>query len=296
MKLQELCTWDRSFLNAQCSYQEVQVVLIGVPLDLTVSYRPGTREGPRAVRDASQGLEDYSPYLDRELGANRFFDCGDLIIPPGNLAGSLQRIEEAGKILADAQKIPFYLGGEHLISLPVVKVLAESYPNLAVLHFDAHADLRDDYLGEIYSHATVIRRICEIIGNENVFQFGIRSGTKEEFYYGRNFTNFYPFELLPALESCLQILKERPVYVTFDIDVVDPAYAPGTGTPEPGGVTPQEIFEIFRLLQGLQIVGCDFVELAPVYDSAGITALLVAKLVREALLAFTPKYQVLKKL
>lgn len=287
MRLSSLCTRERYFLEAKDSYEEAKIVLIGVPLDLTVTFRPGAREGPQAIRSASQGLEDYSPYLDRTLVECDFYDGGDLILPFGNLEISFKRIEETCRVLLEDQKFPFFLGGEHLLSFPVVRVLAEFYPNLAVLHFDAHADLRNDYLGENYSHATVIRRICEIVGGRNVFQFGIRSGTKEEFLYGRSFTNFYPFVLSEALEACRARLTGRPLYVTVDLDLVDPAFAPGTGTPEPGGFTPQEVFGILGILQDLHVVGCDFVELAPPYDTNGITALLAAKLVRESLLAFS---------
>jgi len=259
-------------------------------MDVTSSFRPGSRQGPQAIRDASEGLEDYSPYTDRELGEYPFYDAGDLALPFGNVEMCLQRIEQVTRVILEDQKVPFLLGGEHLISFPAVKALSGYYPGLVVLHFDAHADLRFDYLGEIYSHATVLRRICEVVGNNNVFQFGIRSGTREEFNYGRSYTNFYPFELSTALDSCIPLLKERPIYVTLDIDVIDPGYAPGTGTPEPGGATPQEIFHIFDLLQGLQVVGCDLVEVAPTYDPGGITSLLAAKLVREGILAFSPRF------
>jgi agmatinase len=286
VKIADFCVRDWSFLGALDSYEEAHLALVGLPLELTVSFRPGTREGPQVIRTASQGLEEYSPYLDKDLRDCSFYDCGDLSLPFGNLQVCFQRIEGLCRILLADGKVPVFLGGEHLISLPVVKALVERYPALKVLHFDAHTDLRDDYLGEKYSHATVMRRICEIVGTENVYQFGIRSGTKEEFDYGRMYTNFHPFEILPGLEAVLPSLRECPLYITIDIDVVDPAYAPGTGTPEPGGVTPQEIFYVFRLLQGCRIIGCDFVELAPVYDRSGITSLLVAKLVREGLLSF----------
>ncbi|KUK36890.1 MAG: Agmatinase SpeB [Thermacetogenium phaeum] len=287
MMLNELCVREWQYLAAKGSYKEARLVLAGLPLELTVSFRPGTREGPQAIRAASQGLEEYSPYLREDLNDHLIFDCGDLALPFGNLQVAFQRIEALCRVLLADAKIPVFLGGEHLITFPVVKTLAEAYSGLKVLHFDAHADLRDDYLGEKYSHATVIRRVCEIVGAGNVYQFGIRSGTKEEFEYGRSCTVFYPFEILPGLESCLQSLEGHPVYVTVDIDVIDPAYAPGTGTPEPGGVTPQELFRVFELLEGCRIVGCDFVELAPVYDRSGITSILAAKLVREALLAFS---------
>ncbi|MGB4505391.1 MAG: agmatinase [Syntrophaceticus sp.] len=287
MRAGDLCVRDWSFLAAKNSYQEALLVLAGIPLDLTSSFRPGSRQGPQAIRSVSEGLEEYSPYLKMELTDCSFYDEGDLLLPYGNLQICFNRIEHLCRLLLQDEKLPFLMGGEHLISFPIVKAVLDFYPDLAVLHFDAHADLRDDYLGETYSHATVIRRVCELVGPENVYQFGIRSGTKEEFAYGSRFTHFYPFEILHGLESSLPKLKGRPLYVTIDIDVVDPSYAPGTGTPEPGGVSPQELFRVLDLLQGWNVVGADIVELAPVYDPSGITTLMAAKLVREGLLAFS---------
>ncbi len=289
MKTVDLCVRDWSFLAAKDSYQQARLVLAGIPLDLTSSFRPGSRQGPQAIRSASEGLEEYSPYLNLDLMDCLFYDRGDLVLPHGNLQVCFKRILHLCRLLLQDEKVPVFLGGEHLITFPIVKAMLDFYPDLAVLHFDAHADLRNDYLGETYSHATVMRRVCELVGPENVYQFGIRSGTREEFAYGHNFTHFYPFEILAGLESSLPGLKGRPLYVTLDIDVVDPSYAPGTGTPEPGGVSPQELFCTFDLLQGWNVVGCDYVELAPVYDRSGITVLLAAKLVREGLLAISRK-------
>lgn len=287
MKLDELCLRNRHFLEAGDSYHDARVVLLGAPLDITGSYRKGAQEAPRAVRDASQGLEDYSPQLDRELGACAFYDAGDLLLPLGNLAASLGRIEQACRLLVSDGKIPFLLGGEHLITLPAVRALNVVHDGLAVLQFDAHADLRQEYLGESYSHATVLRRVCEVVGSGSVYQFGIRSGTRDEFDYGRAHTNFYPFAAARALEACLSSLRGRPVYITLDLDILDPAYAPGTGTPEPGGIQPAEVFEIVAMLQELNVVGCDIVELSPPYDTGGITAVLAAKIVREGLLVLS---------
>lgn len=286
MKTAELCVRDWSFLAAKDSYQDSRLVLAGIPLDLTSSFRPGSRQGPQAIRSVSEGLEEYSPYLNLDLADCHFYDQGDLLLPQGNLDLCLQRIEQLCRLLLQDEKLPVFLGGEHLITYPIIKAAVDFYPDLAVLHFDAHADLRDQYLGETYSHATVMRRVCELIGPENVYQFGIRSGTREEFAYGDSFTHFYPFQVVQALQSSLPVLSERPLYVTLDIDVLDPAYAPGTGTPEPGGCLPQDIFQIFTLLRGWNVIGYDIVELAPVYDPSGITTLLAAKLVREGLLAF----------
>jgi agmatinase len=287
LKLSELCIKNSSFLESRDDYRNARIILLGVPLDITSSFRTGSREAPQAVRAASQGLEDYSPRLDRDLGECAVYDAGDLLLPLGNLQACLNRIGQACRLIADDGKIPFMLGGEHLITLPAVQAMAEFFPGLAVLQFDAHADLRDDYLGESLSHATVLRRICEVVGDNNVYQFGIRSGTRDEFQYGHAHTNFYPFEAVRTLRSCLPDLKERPVYVTLDIDLLDPAYAPGTGAPEPGGIQPAEVFEVLTVLQELQVVGLDIVELAPAYDASGITAMLVAKMTREGLLALS---------
>jgi agmatinase len=287
LKLSDLCITNSSFLESWDDYRNARIILLGVPLDITSSFRMGSREAPQAVRAASQGLEEYSPRLDRNLGECAVYDAGDLLLPPGNLQACLNRIGQACRFIADDGKIPFMLGGEHLVTLPAVQTMAEFFPGLAVLQFDAHADLRDDYLGESLSHATVLRRICEVVGDNNVYQFGIRSGTRDEFQYGHSHTHFYPFEAARTLRSCLPDLKERPVYVTLDIDILDPAYAPGTGTPEPGGIQPAEIFEVLTVLQELQVVGLDIVELAPAYDASGITAMLVAKMTREGLLALS---------
>jgi agmatinase len=287
LKLSDLCINNSSFLESQDDYRNARIVLLGAPLDITSSFRMGSREAPQAVRAASQGLEDYSPRLDRDLGECAVYDAGDLLLPLGNLRACLNRIGQACRLIADDGKIPFMLGGEHLVTLPAVQSMAEFFPGLVVLQFDAHADLRDDYLGESLSHATVLRRICEVVGDNNVYQFGIRSGTRDEFQYGHTHTHFYPFEAARTLRSCLPDLKERPVYVTLDIDILDPAYAPGTGTPEPGGIQPAEIFEVLTVLQELQVVGLDIVELAPAYDTSGITSMLVAKLTREGLLALS---------
>jgi agmatinase len=287
LNLSDLCINNSSFLESRDDYGKAGIVLLGAPLDITSSFRMGSREAPQAVRAASQGLESYSPRLDRDLGECTVYDAGDLILPLGNLQASLSRIGQACRLIAEDGKIPFMLGGEHLVTLPAVQSMAEVFPGLVVLQLDAHADLRDDYMGESLSHATVLRRICEAVGDDNVYQFGIRSGTRDEFQYGRSHTHFFPFEAVRMLRSCLPDLRERPVYVTLDIDILDPAYAPGTGTPEPGGIQPAEIFEAMAMLQELQVVGLDIVELAPAYDASGITSMLVAKLTREGLLALS---------
>ncbi|HHW54532.1 MAG TPA: agmatinase [Firmicutes bacterium] len=288
------------FMGAGEDYQEAALVLLGVPMDFTTSFRPGTRTGPREIREVSYALEEYSPYQDRELGQLPFYDGGDLALPLGNVAGSLKLVAGAVERILGDGKFPLLLGGEHLLTLGAVAAARGHYPDLVVLQLDAHADLRDTYEGEKNSHATVMRRVAELVGAGNLYQIGIRSGTREELAYARRHTHLWPDPMLSgrlqeqggpgwlssALEEAVAAIGDRPVYVTLDIDLVDPAFAPGTGAPEPCGCTPRELLAAFPILNGLQVVGFDLVEVAPVYDRAQITSLLAAKLVREAILAF----------
>lgn len=257
--------------------------LFGAPLDATVTFRPGSRFGPMAVRAASPVLEDWSPRLRRSLGVRPFCDLGDLEIPPGDVAGALRVIDgQVAELLAEGLR-PVMLGGEHLVTVPAVDAVARYHPNLHVLQVDAHADLRDDYLGLRQSHACVMRRIAERIGPHRCLQLGIRSGTPEEWAYATNSTRFAPgVQPLPAEWG--QLLRGVPVYLTLDIDAADPAAAPGTGTPEPGGFSARELLEVVWAMDGLNIVAADVVEVAPAYDPGGVTAVLAAKVVREILL------------
>jgi len=273
-------------MGSNSDYDMARVVLLGAPMDFTVSFRPGTRSGPSRIRDVSVGLEEFSPYLNRNLHDYHYYDAGDVLLPFGHVQESLRRLEDVLERLFTHGKFPLVLGGEHLITLAPVKRAFACYPGLVVLHFDAHADLRNDYMGEALSHATVMRRVVDIVGAENVYQFGIRSGTGEEFQFANEYTWFYPFEVLAPLQKVIPLLQGRSVYVTLDIDVVDPAYAPGTGTPEPGGCSSIEIIKALHLLGGLNVVGMDLVEVCPVYDQTDRTALLAAKIVREAILLF----------
>jgi len=277
------------FMGSTRDWAEAKSVIIGIPMDFTTSFRPGTRLGATAVRGVSWGIEEYSPYQDRDLADLSYYDAGDMALPFGQVEESLKIIEQVTAEVLTAGKFPIFIGGEHLVTFPIIKEYARRYPDLAVIHFDAHADLREDYLGNPKSHATVIRKVAELIGPQNVYQFGIRSGTREEFAYGRENTNFYPFKVLEPLQQVLPQLANRPVYVTLDIDVVDPAFAPGTGTAEPGGISAAEMLSAIIALRDLKVVGFDLVEIAPQYDQSERTALLGAKIVREALLAFTEK-------
>ena len=285
-ELERLCERAGFFLAAGADYGTSNLVIIGAPMDITVSFRPGSRGGPQAIRGASPGLEEYSLYARQDLREASFYDAGDLLLPFGNVTRSLELVKEAVALLLEAGKFPLLLGGEHLVSLGALRAVAQKFPGLAVIHFDAHADLRTDYLGEAYSHASVMYRAHRELGVD-LFQFGIRSGTAEELAYAKQHTHFYPFHVLEPLREAEKLLRGRPVYVTLDIDVVDPAFAPGTGTPEPGGISSAELLAALPLLARLNVVAFDLVEVAPLYDPAGITAMLAAKVVRETVLAFS---------
>jgi len=279
------------FMGARSSYDAAAIVLLGAPMDWTTSFRAGARHAPSAIRSVSEGLEEYSPFLDRDLGQCLFHDAGDLFLPPGDVGASLLTIGKAAGRIIDDGKFPVFLGGEHLITWPVVQEMAKRHPNLAVVQFDAHADLLDDYLGLSWSHATVMRRVSELIGPGNLFQFGIRSCTRTELAYARQYTRLAPpaaGDFLGTLKESLPLLQNRPVYVTLDIDVLDPAFAPGTGTPEPGGCTSREILLAAHLLSELHLVGFDLVEVCPPYDQSQRTAILAAAIVREVVLAYRP--------
>jgi len=275
------------FIGARSSYKDSDSVILGLPMDYTVSYKPGSRGGPMAIRNVSVAIEEYSIYQDKSLEERKYCDLGDLGLPFGNVAASLNMIENAVDIILLNEKIPFLLGGEHLVSYPVIKSFAKKYPDLRIIHFDAHADLRKDYYGEGLSHSTVMRKAAEILGPGKIFQFGIRSGIKEEFEYAGENTRLYTFKVLEPLKEVLHELKGKPVYISLDIDVIDPAFAPGTGTQEPGGCTSAEIIEAVQLLGELDIVGFDLVEVCPQLDFSERTAILGAKILREAILAFT---------
>lgn len=260
-----------------------------MPMDWTVSYRPGSRFGPNRIREVSIGLEEYSPYLDRELHEVPFFDAGDIPLPFGNAQKSLDLIEEYVDSILEKGKFPLGMGGEHLVSWPVFRAMYKKYPDLAIIHMDAHTDLREEYEGEPLSHSTPIRKVAGLIGPENVYSFGIRSGMKEEFEWAKEAgMHISKFEVLEPLKQVLPKLKGRPVYVTIDIDVLDPAHAPGTGTVDAGGITSKELLASIHAIadSDVHVVGADLVEVAPVYDHSDQTANTASKLLREMLLGF----------
>lgn len=274
-----------TFLACDCPYEEAETVLFGAPYDSTTSFRPGTRFGPHAIRSESFGLETYSPYQDRDLSDGRVLDIGDLELRFGGPESALSEIERcAEEILRDGKR-PFLLGGEHLVTLGAFRAVCRQYPDVCLLHFDAHTDLREDYLGEPLSHACVIRRCWDLIGDGRIFQFGIRSGDRAEWYWGREHVQTQRYNL-EGLERTAAQLAGRPVYFTLDLDVLDPSVFPGTGTPEPGGVSFDALREAVTLVcSRLNIVGCDVNELSPHYDASGASTAVACKIVREMLLA-----------
>ena len=225
-----------NFIGCDSSYRTASIVLYGAPFDSTTSYRPGARFGPAAMRHESYGLETYSPYQDKDLTDGNVFDSGDLELPFGNPEGALRDIQSRTSEILDDGKVPCMIGGEHLVTLGAVRAVAEKYPDLHIVHFDAHADLRDDYLGVKESHACVLHRCWDIVGDGKIYQFGIRSGDRDEFRFAKEHTFMEKFGFF-RLDSIVKKLQGKPVYFTLDLDVLDPSEFPGTGTPEAGGVT-----------------------------------------------------------
>lgn len=268
------------------SYDDAKVVILGLPMDSTVSFMSGTREGASSVRLVSRSMEEYSPKLDRELSELNFYDLGDLEMNLGNSEHSLAQIEETYDELIKDGKIPFAFGGEHLVTYPIIKSFAKKYEDLVVIHLDAHGDMRESFFGEELSHATVLRHSSKLLKPKHLYQVGIRSGPKEEFLLARKQNRFYPFRLEEALPDINEFAKDKPVYITLDIDVLDPAYAPGVGTAEPQGVTGRELFDFIYNLKLNHVVGIDVVEISPYHDPARITSVFGANLFREMALKF----------
>ena len=280
-----------TFIGCDKEYSESNIVIFGAPFDSTTSYRPGTRFASAAMRSESFGIETYSPYLDLDLVCDaRVFDGGDLELPFGSPEAALGMIQDfTEEILADG-KFPVMIGGEHLVTLAAVRAVAARYSNLHIIHFDAHADLRDDYLGVKLSHACVMRRCHEILGDGRIFQFGVRSGDQTEFVWATGHVTMRKFDL-KTLPDVAEKLAGLPIYVTVDLDVLDPSQFPGTGTPEAGGVTFTELREALKITLGLNVVAMDMNELSPALDHSGASTALACKLMREALLMIGGKYK-----
>lgn len=278
----------QTFIGCDCDFGNADIILFGAPFDGTTSFRPGTRFGPSAIRSDSVGIETFSPYQNRDLNDIRVCDIGNLEFPFGNTGKVLELIEKTTGEILNANKLPVMLGGEHLITLASVCSVLKKYPDLHIIHFDAHADLRDEYLGEKLSHATVMRRIWEKVGDGRVYQLGIRSGEKYEFKFAEDHTVMQKFNL-DGFENMVHELKDKPVYFSLDLDILDPSIFPGTGTPEAGGVMFQELLSAVMKLSGLNIVACDINELSPIYDQSGVSTVVACKILREILLTFRDK-------
>ena len=275
-----------TFIGCDSGYSDARIVLYGAPFDSTTSFRPGARFGPSAMRHESFGLETYSPYQDADLTDCAVFDSGDLELCFGSPEAALDDIEaRAAEILSDG-KFPLLLGGEHLVTLGAVRAVAKRYPNLHIIHFDAHADLRDDYLGCTLSHACVLRRCHDLLGDGRIHQFCIRSGDREEFRFARAHTQLHPFHF-EGLEQTVSSLREQnvPVYFTIDLDCLDPGTFPGTGTPEAGGVSFVQLLEAIRTVCTARVVGADVNELAPMLDPSGVSTATACKVLRELILS-----------
>lgn len=275
-----------NFIGCDSDYEEARIVLYGAPFDSTTSFRPGARFGSAVMRHESFGLETYSPYQDKDLTDCAVFDSGDLELCFGSAEQALKEIENrAAQILEDG-KLPILIGGEHLVTLGAVRAVFEKYPNLHIIHFDAHADLRQDYLGVELSHACVMRRCYELVGDGRIHQFCIRSGDREEFAFAKEHTDMHMFDF-QGLAELVTSLKEAgvPVYFTIDLDCLDPSVFPGTGTPEAGGVTFVQLLESIKQVCSLNVVGADVNELAPMLDPSGVSTATACKVLRELILA-----------
>lgn len=278
---------ERPDLLRFCGYtatlSEAEYVVFGAPFDSTSSFRPGSRFAPAEMRRDSWGLETWSPQLKRDLEDRRVHDAGDLELPFGETGEALRMVQQICAAILQAEKTPIMLGGEHTLSLGAVRAAIEAYPDLHLLHFDAHTDLRPDYLGVEYSHASVIRRCYDLLGKKRIHSLGIRSGLAEEFAFAEENLDFHPFDL-SGLHAAMELIGSAPVYVSLDLDVLDPSVMPGTGTAEPGGVSYQEMLKAIYQLEGLNIVGCDLVELTPPLDLSGASTAVAVKLLRELIL------------
>ncbi|MEW6162892.1 MAG: agmatinase [Nitrospirota bacterium] len=267
----------RPFSESTKTYESADIILLGIPLDVTVSFRPGTRFAPSAIREISWHLEDYNYLTDENILDVPFFDIGNLSLK-GNLDSNLAEIRSSVERILDDEKIPISIGGEHLITFPIIQTIIKRYTDLHVLVLDAHTDL-SDHRNMLLSHANVMRLVYDIVGRERLFMFGTRAGTKndKQFMDGNIFSSYNPPDALS-----IKKLKNKPIYISIDMDVLDPSIAPGVTTPEPMGWKYEELYGIMkRFSEFKKIVGIDIAEICPYYDPTGITALIGAKVVRE---------------
>ncbi len=277
-----------NFIGCEAEFDEADIVIFGAPFDSTTSFRPGARFGSSAMRHESFGLETYSPYQDKDLTDYKICDVGDLELCFGSAESALSDIEEQAEEILAAKKLPILVGGEHLVSLGAIRAAFKHYPDMHIIHFDAHTDLRDDYLGAKLSHACVIRRSYDLVGDGRIHQFCIRSGEREEFAFADKHTDLHKFDLTGFKELAEKLSKDKtPVYFTIDLDCLDPSVFPGTGTPEAGGITFKELLSAIVEAGKLNIIAADINELAPMLDNSGASTAVAAKVLRELILSLS---------
>ena len=282
-------------LPAAAEAAGLDACFIGIPLDVGTSNRPGTRFGPKQIRAESVMLRPYNMWTRAApFDSLRIADIGDVPINTFDLKDAVRRINMFYDSVLTHPVIPVTLGGDHTLTLPVLRSIAKKHGPVGLVHIDAHADINDHMFGEAIAHGTPFRRAFEegLIDADHTFQIGLRGTgyTAEDFDWARDkgFTVVQAEELwhksaTPLIDDIRAKMGTRPVYLTFDIDSLDPAYAPGTGTPEIGGLTSVQAIELIRGCQGMNLVGCDLVEVSPPYDLQGNTALLAANLIFEML-------------
>ena len=275
-----------TFIGCDCEYKDAKIVLFGAPFDSTTSFRPGARFGSSAIRHESFGIETYSPYQDKDLTDLKVFDCGDLELSFGSPEAALSDIEEQTRTILNDGKLPLMIGGEHLVTLGSFRAVFEKYPDAHIIHFDAHCDLRDDYLGVSLSHACVLRRCFDLVGDGRIHQFCIRSGERDEFLFAKEHTDMHKFNFDGLKEVCEELaMNNTPVYFTIDLDCMDPSVFCGTGTPEAGGVSFTELLGAILTVSKTNIVGADINELAPMLDASGASTAVACKTLRELILS-----------
>ena len=278
---------ENTLIGCESDLSDAELVILGAPFDGTTSFRPGARFAPSQMRIESVGIETYSPYFDADLTDFKICDYGNLLLPFGTTERALQLIQEQARSIFQQDKKLLIIGGEHLVSLPAIMEAKRKYHDLVVIHFDAHTDLREDYMGEPLSHATVIRRVWELLGDRRIWQFGIRSGAREEFYWAKEGHTILQMHNFTGLAKAIVEIANRPVYLTIDLDVLDPSILPGTGTPEAGGVSFLDLVNALQEVSGLKIIGSDLVELSPHYDQSGTSTAVACKVWRELAIALS---------
>ena len=275
------------FMGAQRSIYQCKVSLLGVPYDGTCCFRPGARFGPSAVREDSHGIETYCPQLNLDLEDINYADLGSLDLPLGDTELIIDYVKNATDVLLKNNLKPLIIGGEHSITNGIIKSLITNYPELIMIQLDAHADLREEWLGSKFSHACTMKRCLEILPSKKIFQIGIRSGTKSEFlemYNNKRLIQHTLGKKAKYLDEALKSLKGTPIYLTFDLDWFDPSLMPGTGTPEPGGYFWNDFAAIIDVIKSHNLIGADVVELSPKLDNTGISSILAAKVIRSLIM------------